>query len=429
MAVCLKPELDLFERRPIQAGILRSEEVALKPLSALNSSTQIEFLSLGRTDCYRDLSAIYLRLRIKLMKDAILNTPHADGTTGIVNLILHSMFKTVSVSLNNKPVASVDSNYPYRAYIESLLNFGNETASVHLEPAGWVIDESELDSIVEKKNPGLDTRKAMFKNSCEVEVIGRLHVDMFNQHKYLINGVDLRVILSLESPNFYVMAAETDTSSLKILDATLYVPHVTVNPQILLSHETVLMKKNAIYNYNRVEVKSYTISPGSQTMTIDNVVLGRIPNLLIFGMVDNKAYCGNRSLNPFNFQHFDMKSIYLIVNGVQVPAQPIETDFSVADATISSRAYDLLIKETQIFDRAHQIQRKNFDKGFFLLAFDLTPDHAYMNGTCHNIARQGSVSIEARFSTALTKTITAIVYTEYDSSIEIDKERNVYTNY
>lgn len=425
----MKPELDLFERRPLQVGVIRTEDVALKPLAALNSTTQLEFLSLGKTDCYRDLSSIYLRLRLKLLKDAVLNTEHTDGKTGVVNNIIHSMFRQCSIYLNNKPVGAVDTNYPYRAYIESLLNFGNETASVHLEPSGWSIDSGQLDSITDKENPGLDMRKDMFKKSAEVEVIARLHADMFNQHKYLINGVDLRVILTLESPNFYVMGEDTDTSSVKILDATLYIPHLTLNNEVLMSHQTVMQKKNAVYNYNRVEVKSYTVSPGSQTLSIDNVVLGRLPNLLIFGMVDNRAYCGKRSLNPFNLQHFGISQFFLLVNGVQVPATPIEFDFTNKDAPISSRAYDLLIKETQIFDRAHQIQRKNFNNGFFLLAFDLTPDHSYMNGNCHNIARQGTVSIEARFTKAIEKTITALVYAEYDATIEIDKDKNVYTSF
>lgn len=52
-----------------------------------------------------------------------------------------------------------------------------------------------------------------------------------------------------------------------------------------------------------------------------------------------------------------------------------------------------------------------------------------MNGNCHNIARQGTVSIEASFNKAIEKTITALVYAEYDATIEIDKDKNVYTSF
>lgn len=427
---CLNPGLDLFERRPIDISILRTEEVSLKPLAALNASSQLEFLSLGKTDCYRDLSSIYLRLRVKLLKDAILNVNHTDSKIGVVNNLIHSMFKQISVFLNNKPVGAVDTNYPYRAYFESLLNFGEEQARIHLEPSGWQIDSGVIHSIEAGKNIGLDKRKEMFGKSGEVELISRLHCDMFNQHKYLINGVDLRVILTLESPNFYVMAEDTDTSSIKILDATLYVPHLTVNPQILLAHHQILQKgRNVVYPYQRVEVKSYSISPGGQTMSIDNVILGNLPNLLLFAMTDHRGYSGKRSLNPFNLTHNDIQSFCLRVNGIQHPANPVEFDFTDPENPISSRGFELLIKETQIFERAHQIHRKTFNKGFFMLATDLTAGHSYNNGNCHNPLRQSTVSIEAKFAKALSSTITVLVYAEYDAMIEIDKDRNVYTSF
>jgi len=74
---------------------------------------------------------------------------------------------------------------------------------------------------------------------------------------------------------------ETGTeSNLKILEAQLFMNHITVNPSISLAHHHVLQTKNALYPYSKVEVKSFTIHPGNNTLSIDNAVIGQIPNLL-----------------------------------------------------------------------------------------------------------------------------------------------------
>lgn len=144
-----------------------------------------------------------------------------------------------------------------------------------MEASAFFLDTAEnLDNIEEGKNLGLDKRKALIAESAEFELIGRLHADMLNQHKYLLNNVDLRIVLSLQRPEFYALEADTLTSKVKITDATLYINHVTISPSILVAHENVLARTNAVYPYTRVEVKSYTVPVGSTSLSLDNVVIG-----------------------------------------------------------------------------------------------------------------------------------------------------------
>ena len=42
--------------------------------------------------------------------------------TGTVNLLLHSLFKKVTVKFNNKTVSDPSNMYVYRAYLETLIN-------------------------------------------------------------------------------------------------------------------------------------------------------------------------------------------------------------------------------------------------------------------------------------------------------------------
>lgn len=453
---CMKSELDIFSALPVQSNILKTEEVSYKPIASLDNSSVLEFVSLGHGDTYRDLSSIYLRLKVQLIKlkngkevpytgDEKWKTKNADGSevestataVGVVNNIMHSLFRQCTIYLNGKPIAQTDNNYHFRAYIENLLNYGKDAASTHLESVGWYLDEKDMEVVESgaggkpaELNEGYIKRADLFSKSNVVELMGKIHGDKFNQDKLLINGVDLRVVLSLEKPEFYLFSRDDDDSPrIKIVEATMYMNHVTVNPNILLAHESVLQRSNAVYPYKRVEVKSYTLPANTFTLSLDNIVIGQLPNLLIFGMVDNDAYTGRRTKNSYNFKHNNITRFNLSVNGVQMPNQPIEFDFS-KNKPISTRGYITLFKGTGIhyFDRGHQISKNFFDNGCFLLAFDLTTDHSY-NTSCGNMLNQGTVRIEGRFKEALNTTVTCIIYAEYDGSIEIDKDRNVYTSF
>jgi hypothetical protein len=79
------------------------------------------------------------------------------------------------------------------------LTYGSDAAATHLETSGWYLDTGKMDSVTEKDNPGLDKRKTIFKNEYKVELIGKIHADLFNQTKLLLNNVDLRIVLSLEN--------------------------------------------------------------------------------------------------------------------------------------------------------------------------------------------------------------------------------------
>lgn len=429
---CSKSELDLFSEPPLQTSILGTTEVAYKPINALGDDPSvIEFVCLGHGDTYRDLSSIYLRIKLRVMKEKP-STAHTEAGKGnVVNNLLHSLFRQVSVYLNGVPISQSNMDYGYRAYFENLLNYGTDATSTHLESIGWTLDEGKLDSILVADNKGLSARNERTKNSQTVELYGRLHADMFNQHRLLLNNIDLRVSLSVEKPEFYLMEAVPDTSFVTFDSVTMYMNHIQINPDMMLKNELTLARTPATYPYKRVEVKAYTVPPDSSSLSLDNVVIGQLPNLILFAMVDNEAYAGKRNLNPFNFKHNKISQYHLLVNGVQIPNEPYEFDYSKSDNPISTRAYQSLFKDTGIhyFDRGHQISKKFFDNGCFIIATDLTADRSTDAGVCGNLHNQGTVRIEARFREPLLKTTTCLVYCEYDSSIKIDKDRNVYTQF
>lgn len=423
---CMKSELDLFSPPSIQTNILKNEEVAYKPFTSLENQSTIEFACYGHGDAYLDLSSINLCMKIQITKnDGTLYKETDNDQPGMINNMMHSLFHKVSISLNGKNINSTDGNYSYRAYIEQLLNYGHDAYKTHLELNGWILDTKGLDNL--NMNEGLKSRSNLTKNSNVVEVYSKLHADMLNQPLLLLNNVDLRIVITLNKPEFYLLCNDTDTSIAKIIEATLYVKHITINPNILIAHHKILENTTAKYHYKRNEIKSFTISSGATSISLDNIVLGQLPTNIIFMMVDNDAYTGKRCKNPFNFKHNQITSLTLYMNGVQVPNDPIVMDFS---ADTYTRAYSTLFTSSGILHtpQGNLITKEMYKNGFFMLAFDLTPDMSSSESHC-SLSNQGNLRLEARFAQPLNPTKTCLVYLEYDATLEIDKNRNILTNY
>ena len=72
----------------------------------------------------------------------------------------------------------------------------------------------------------------------------------------------------------------------------------------------------------------FIFSPGSQSLSMHNAVLGRLPKRLIFTMVKNNDFLGTISTNPFNFRYYDLNHFALYVNGRQIPSEGLSLDMS-----------------------------------------------------------------------------------------------------
>ena len=83
----------------------------------------------------------------------------ADTDVGPVNLLMHSLFSDVSVSLNEKLVSPPTSMYPYRAYIENLLNYEPAAKESHLTGVMWYKDTPGQQDKRTVDNKGFTSRK------------------------------------------------------------------------------------------------------------------------------------------------------------------------------------------------------------------------------------------------------------------------------
>ncbi|CAK1585275.1 unnamed protein product [Parnassius mnemosyne] len=126
------------------------------------------------------------------------------------------------------------------------------------------------------KNIGFVKRQELISESKEIEMIGHLHGDIFNQDKFLINGVEMSVKLVRSRESFNLIVGSNDVKfKVCITDATLIVRRARINPSVLLAHQKVLASTTAKYPITRAEVKVLTIPSGVQGKTLDNIFLGQ----------------------------------------------------------------------------------------------------------------------------------------------------------
>jgi hypothetical protein len=409
----------LFSLPPTQTVIERGQWVEFHPLANVSEGSPVEFNVSGSGDDYLDLSQTQLYVKAKILKSD--GKPITDEIkVGPVNLFLHSMFSQVDISLNERIISSSNNTYPYRAMIEKLLNHGYDTKTSQLSSELFFKDTAgrmnTFDVTDDNPNEGFNKRAEMFKLSASVDMIGRLHLDIFHQERLLLNMVDMKIKLIRSKPEFCLLGDGEFKVSLEY--ASLFVRKVRVSPGVVLGHAKSLEKTTAKYPINRVLCKAYSIPAGNMSFVQDNIFTGQMPNRVIIACVDNDALNGDYKKSPFEFKHYNINFIGVYVDGQPVPHNPLQPNF---DNNQFVRAYHNLFTNTE--NKGLYLSRTEFSQGYSLFLFDLSPD--LCDGSHLNLIRHSNLRLEIKFGTALPQTVSLLVYAEFENLIEINKARNI----
>jgi hypothetical protein len=237
--------------------------------SALTDQGPYEFAVSGAGDEYIDLANTYLFVEAQVVADDD-TALDAGADVGPVNLWMHSLFSDVSVSLNEKLVSPPTSLYPYRAYIETLLSYGPAAKESQLTGVMWYKDTPGHQYKRTTDNKGFTSRKALTAQSKSVQMMGKLHLDLFCQEKYLLNHVNLKIKLR-RSRDVFALMADADTYKIKIKDLTLFVRNVQLSPGVRMGHVKALEMTSCKYPIRRIEVKVDTVPSGNMNYIQDNM--------------------------------------------------------------------------------------------------------------------------------------------------------------
>ena len=403
----------------------------------MNEYSSIEFCIPGNSLQYVDLANTELHTELEITKangDPLDTDPPNYEESGLpIDMIHHTMWSNVIVELNNNVVSFSNTNYMYKAAIETLLSHSHDSKINQLSVIGFTGDEGHFDAIHPTNPPagkdasylnrGLYRTSGWFRGNKSAQFAGPLLADICNQNRLILNGVDINIKLWPTKDSFRLMTSPNGLNcKLVIKDIYLDVCKVDVSPSVMLAQNKLLQDNiTAKYPHQKTEVKTFNIPARQSAFTVENVYQGGVPSKLIIGLVDQEAYDGNFSKNPLKFGHYDLASAGFYVNGIPTPKRPIRLDVK------NNKYLDGLLSLYRVTDKIWDntdlgITRQTYKDGLTLLGFDVDPtsssDFRYIGVTKIRHTR-----LELKFHKEISKPLVCIVYATFPGVIQINEAR------
>lgn len=418
----IRSELNLFDKEGYDMSIISTQNNEYFPIAPLSDAlAPLTFNVPSSMDHYVDLSRTRLYMRMSVTAGA----GTALAATDIcppVNNICHSAFTQCSVYLNGTQITPTSNLYAYRAYLERLLCTSKEFNKTQASLSGY-FKETEPTTTDETGTDSYGKRNKWTAKSEVFEVLGRLHSDIFCSGYFLPPGVDLKVVLTRAPAAFCLFAKATGDFRLNIHEAKLQVTKYKVQPQVSIGHIRTWESGEPVnIQMNRVDIKSYGLSTGTQNSVNENLITGELPSRIVVALVRANNVIGEITTNPFLFNGFNLTKIGMYVNSDVNECRELDVHIDAKGARIKEAVHNIyrsLGIDNQ--DCAIDFTEDDFLKSRALFVYDIAP-----TGQGIPPPRHGSIKIELKFSAQTTHPITVLVYTETPSTLHIDKAKNAY---
>ena len=358
-----------------------------------------------------------------------------DITCSVVNNFIHSTVSKITYQLNDFQMGdSAPKSYSYRAYMDNLLSFSKGAKEQSLKYHGFEQDTPGSFEDVNKltasnANSGFKKRSELFCTPNYFHFSVKLRIDLANIDQFLQPGVQLRFEIERNSDAFALLSDVGDdvTFEFEIKDSTIEFDKMIPTPEYLNHFETNILQEPLIYSYDKSQIHYFPYTANVNDLSIYSMFhTDKLPSYLVFGLVDNDAFDGSVSKNPYNFQHFNLKEFYLLVNGISVPTQPVKLDITSMDyhQTYVNEFLDKLKLKNS--NDSIGISADDWINGSFFWIVDLNVDKC-CNFHEHN-SKGGTIHLKLQTKTALPKTTRLIVYSTSRERMSIDHNTGKVTS-
>ena len=413
---------DVFTMPGVEMTMMDNNQTAYRPTSLTDDGPYV-FTIEPQGNKVVELNSIRLRIKAKVVKNNGTDFTIADTAEGVVdtapalvNNFIGSFVKTTDISLDGVQISDLSNPHMnLKQYLETIVSYGRDARDGHLRAQGFFMDEGDF-----SKNSNCAKRQKFIKNSAIFSFEGPINSDFFQNEKNFIPGVSIGLTITRSPDSFLIHAKdETESYKLKILDMQLYVKHVTLTDEATMMYLKHLATKTAIIPMTKNVLKTFGFGTGMSTLSIPNMIRGRIPHQLFIFMTtsdDQNKY----KENPFNFRHFNLNHAVIHVNGVQIPGSAYEPSWTNNGQVHLYRSFfdNVGIK---MGDYGCCIDDENFPAGCTILAFDLSPDGC--NGAHKHMAKQGSIDLEFKLGTPTPAAVVLHVLSSYDAILQISPSK------
>ncbi|XP_068227639.1 uncharacterized protein [Palaemon carinicauda] len=412
-------------QRLIESSINSKERVDFMPsnvgINQVLSDRYIEFRVNGVVGSFLDLSSITLELFIRITRNGVNLT--AAQNVGVVNGVSNTLFKSVSVFLNEKMVESCPL-YNYLSYMKMLMNVKPDSLE-NIARCGYFYDDyckehgitRQYTDDTSKEGECLEVKQMPKLKIYGINTYFPILLDLATIDMYLMDFVNLRIRLELANDSWVMNTdKEGHLNNLTIQQSKLWIDLVTPHYNAMAALNQSLLSKPIQYIFSKSLYKTYVVGINESSIMIDEPFGSCIPDKMTLALIDMRHFSGDYTRNPLFFHHANVNNIHITINGSTVYNINAAFPERVVQAYYESR------KAIGIDDE-NIISLDSFTEGRTIFNFNFV--HEDMEEALP-VERSASMRIILKLTTAVTTPHLIMLFGDTTGILSIDADRIIH---
>ena len=437
----LSSALNFFSKSTVEPYMESGSKAYVWPVSRTNDSGPFDFdIPSGGHNQFFQTHDIRLNGSFRIVRadngEPITQALHADHV-GLVNNYPHSLWKSIEIHINGQLISSLSGNhYAHKSFLENLLSYDEQTMNTITADYLWkspTIDDEANYHVLDHHAKSKEMA-AKGHGGAALNFSIPLNFDFIHVSKLIPPGVNMRFKFVRNPDSFTFL-------NRRAADAQGAVPAVTAGIECKIAFDELymsirkididagfsnrvqksVMSGNAMgYDFTRTEIKTWQIPAGQTIKHVQGMFSGKLPKMIILGMLDSRAFSGDRFYDPYCFQPFGLTDIRLVRNNTLCPALPYQPT-KEGYARMYRDFHDNLGNVGNV-DVATTITPKMFETTKFLLVETFAPPggHAFEEFR----STYGDISVTANFA-AQEHPITLMAFGCWNSNYFISGEPKI----
>ena len=448
----ISPGLKIFEVPPTDISIESYRMVTIQPTTT--GINPMEFIIPALTD-HVDLNRSYFTMDLRLKKNDGGNIAAANKLW-VTNNLAHTIIKQIDLRLNGTLISPQSDTYHYKAFLETLMNYVREEGETVLRPQGWfnALDfppqwtANNTDTTSNAGAGHLDyqglsanhkaalalskAETAQYIGGARHSLVFQPHLEAFHTGGILVPGVEIKMKFHFNSPALFLNGVGLAGRLLEAdIQIQLHLCQLRLNPSVYNSISTKRHNQRDLAKYPTVrsEIRTFNMVGTLTRFDIPNLFQNRIPDRMIVGLLDSRAFNGDVTRDPFCFQKFGLRSIRQMVRGEEYPYETLELNHN--DGARDALGYFRFLQASGSWlkKRSSMVKESEWgeDHGCTLFMFDNVAN-GRADARTLNPKQSGDLQLILEFGVAPNTNITVLVYAEFENLLEIDSNGAVLYN-
>ena len=330
-------ELDLFNATTQNVQHVRTyESIHNNEVSQVIDNGMMIF-RLDESPNWHAFDRSFFVIELKVLKAD--DSPLGDGgMTSIVDNVGHSLLKQIDFYVNGERLYAME-RHDFCFYIQQRLTLAADALKTWPQLHGHHEDTHQhFNSFSDTANTGFKDRRGMIKQGRTVRLYVRPSCFPFNQPRLFPAFVNKHFVITRNTDDFLLLGdAGAPTDGVKIKLENIYLK--MENIELLESVHSEMTRNlkvsvGARYPFSMPKFQCYHIPKDTLDWDIGQhaLCLPTMPEHILFSLVTEKAYLGDRQENPFRMAHHKVSNFQVTINeNDYFPKGGLKTDFGHGD--------------------------------------------------------------------------------------------------